>query len=85
VARNADRGIDVVLDSVLGGEEGAREVAEPGTGAITDSAAPTVTDSASEGADGPDSVTFDLDSDDDGADDDNADDDNTDNDSGGNE
>jgi len=90
VARNADRGIDVVLDSVLGGAEGAPEDAEPGTGAISDTDVQTVTDSASEGATGPDGVTFDLDSDDDSADDDsaeedNADHDNADNDSGGSE
>jgi DNA gyrase subunit A len=68
VARNADRGIEVVLGSVLDDEK-------PGNPATTGNAAPTVIDSASEGAKAAGSVTFEQ----------NADDDNTDDDPGGSE
>ncbi|MEP7191542.1 MAG: DNA gyrase subunit A [Actinomycetota bacterium] len=90
VARNADRGIDVVLDKVLGGAEGAPEDSAPDAGAITETDLPPLTDSASEGAKGPDGVTFALDSDDNradsaDADDADVDDNNADEDSGGSE
>jgi len=68
VARNADRGIEVVLGSVLDDEK-------PGNPATTGNAAPTVIDSASEGAKAAGSVTFEQ----------NADDDNTDDNPGGSE
>jgi DNA gyrase subunit A len=85
VARNADRGIDVVLDTVLGDPQGAPGGTEPGTGGATDPEVPTMAGSASEGEERTDSVTFDLDSDEDGAGGDNPDNDNADNDAGGSE
>ena len=70
VARNADRGIEVVLDSVLGDTEGVPE--EPGASPTTGILAPTETGRASEGTRAPGSVTSEVDSDDDIAGDDNA-------------
>ena len=72
VARNADRGIEVVLDTVLGVSEGVTDGEEPGDAATTDTTAPTtsdtnapvVTDSESEDASPDGSVTFDLNADD---------------------
>jgi DNA gyrase subunit A len=63
VARNADRGIEVVLGSVLGDEE-------PGTAATEDAGGPSVPESASEDVTGDRSVTFEQNADDDA--DDNA-------------
>jgi DNA gyrase subunit A len=57
VARNADHGIEVVLDSVVA--EG-----EPGTVVTTDTNAPILTDSANEDTAAAGSVTFDLKADD---------------------
>jgi DNA gyrase subunit A len=57
VARNADHGIEVVLDSVVA--EG-----EPGTVVTTDTNAPILTDSASEDSAAAGSVAFDLNADD---------------------
>jgi len=70
VARNADRGIEVVLDSVLGDQESVQEGAEHGTAGTTDADVPSVSDSPQEGAEAPGSVTFEPHSDDDNADED---------------
>ncbi len=64
VARNADRGIEVVLDSVLGDAEGVVAEEEPGTVVTTDPSAPILTDSAAEDVTAAGSVTFDHDADD---------------------
>jgi DNA gyrase subunit A len=76
VARNADRGIEVVLDSVLGDAKGVVEGAEPGVAATTDPDLPdvpdvsTVTGSADDSATAPGSVTFESETDADDAGDD---------------
>jgi DNA gyrase subunit A len=70
VARNADRGIEVVLDSVLGDAKSAVEGAEPGVATTTDTELPAVTDSADDSATAPDGVTFEPDPDADNAGDD---------------
>jgi DNA gyrase subunit A len=57
VARNADRGIEVVLG-------GASDVGEPSTAVTTDTDAPILTDSAPEDAPAVGSVTFDPNADD---------------------
>jgi DNA gyrase subunit A len=64
VARNADRGIEVVLDSILGDAGGAVAGDEPGSVVTTDPNAPILTDSAAEDATVAGSVTFDLNADD---------------------
>jgi DNA gyrase subunit A len=81
VARNADRGIEVVLGSVLGDgdAESAAQGGEPGSATTTATDVPSGTDSASEGAEVAGGVTFELDSSD------HADDDDSDDDAGGSE
>jgi DNA gyrase subunit A len=81
VARNADRGIEVVLDSVLGDAESVQEGGEPGTGETMDTDVPTVPASVGDAARAPGSVTFEPDSNDGTADED----DNAGNDAGGSE
>jgi DNA gyrase subunit A len=81
VARNADRGIEVVLGRVLGDgdAESAAQGGEPGSATTTATDVPSGTDSASEGAEVAGGVTFELDSSD------HADDDDSDDDAGGSE
>jgi len=67
VARNADRGVEIVPDGVAGGEgpeDGASGGEEPGTVVSADSDASTLVDSESEGATQPGSVASEQDADD---------------------